>query len=142
MKYENLQNNKHAEKWTEEETVKLMEKALESINEECYFLAEVAVACGVYRELFWYLCQKFKDNPTVFNLIKGMYTKCEAIIIRQAASKKIDTTVGIFALKVYHGFVEASKLNIGDADGEKIQSPEWLNTLSFEQLKELAGRKE
>ena len=102
-------NNKNAEKWTEEKAIELAQLAESKVSVNCYFIAKIAQECGVYRELFHYLMNKFNDNEIVFNSLKRMYNKAETIIWEKSAEGKIDKTIGIFALKSLHGLFETSK---------------------------------
>jgi hypothetical protein len=102
--------NTNAEKWTVEKARKLSEKALEAVSDDCYFIASIAEKCDTYRELFFYLMNKFNDDEIVFNTIKRMYNKCEAIIWDKSAKGEMDKTIGIFALKSLHGLMETSRL--------------------------------
>jgi len=108
-------NNKNAEKWTEEKAVELAELALSKVGPKCFFIAQIAEECNVYRDLFTYLMRKFNDNEIVFRSLKRMYNKAEAEIWKQSADGRIDKTIGIFALKSLHGLFETSKQMI-DAD--------------------------
>ena len=56
------ENNKNAEYLTEEVALSILDKANEVINDECYFLSDVAVKCDTYREQFNYIAKKFKHN--------------------------------------------------------------------------------
>ena len=102
--------NTNAEKWTIEEARKLSKKAFDAVDDDCYFIASIAEECEIYRELFFYLMNKFNDDDIVFNTIKRMYNKCEAIIWKKSANGEMDKTIGIFALKSLHGLMETSKL--------------------------------
>ncbi len=102
--------NTNAEKWTVEKARKLSEKTLEYVSEDCYFISSIADKCDTYRELFFYLMNKFNDDEIVFNTIKRMYNKCEAIIWDKSAKGEMDKTIGIFALKSLHGLMETSRL--------------------------------
>lgn len=105
-----VKGNKNAEKWTVEEARKLATKAFDAVDDDCYFIASIAEECETYRELFFYLLKKFNDDEAVFNTIKRMYNKCEAIIWKKSANGEMDKTIGIFALKSLHGLMETSKL--------------------------------
>ncbi len=105
-----VKGNKNAEKWTVEEARKISQKALDAVNDDCYFIASIAEECEIYRELFFYLMDKFNDDEAVFNTIKRMYNKCEAIIWKKSAEGDMDKTIGIFALKSLHGLMETSKI--------------------------------
>lgn len=104
------EGNSNAEKWTVEAARDLAQKALEAVSDDCYFIAAIAEECETYRELFFYLVNKFNDDEVVFNTIKRMYNKCEAIIWKKSANGDMDKTIGIFALKSLHGLMETSKL--------------------------------
>lgn len=117
--YEGLKDNKNAEYLTEEVALDIIEKANDVISESCYFLSDVADKCGTYREQFNYIAKKFKDNYTVFNAIKRLTNKCEAIIVKKTASSDINTALGIFILKSYHSLIETSKLQHEGGDADK-----------------------
>ena len=104
-------NNKNAEKWTQEKTLELVQQAYEAVTDDCYFLSDVADKCGVYRQLFDYLMDKFNDDPVVFDTLKRLYNKCEATVTKNTAKGDIVPSLGIFILKAYHGLFETSKLN-------------------------------
>lgn len=102
--------NKYAEWITEEEALNIINKATDVIDEDCYFLSDVADKCGTYREQFNYIAKKFKDNKEVFNTIKRLTNKCESIVVKKTASGEINTALGIFILKSYHSLIETNKL--------------------------------
>ena len=54
--------NDYAEYITKEYALELLDKANEVINDECYFLSDVAVKCDTYREQFNYIAKKFKKD--------------------------------------------------------------------------------
>lgn len=102
--------NKHAEKWTKQATLELLAKAAQAIGDKCYFLSEVAVAVNQYPQLFSFLAEKFDDDADVFEAIKALYAKCEAMITRKTADGDIVPSLGIFILKAYHNLIEVSKV--------------------------------
>lgn len=108
--------NKYAEWLTEEEALNIIEKANEVINENCYFISDVADKCGTYREQFNYIAKKFKDNKQVFNTIKRLTNKCESIVVNKTAKGEINTALGIFILKSYHNLIETSKTQLEGGD--------------------------
>ncbi len=122
-----VKGNKNAEKWTVEKAREISQKALDAVDDDCYFIASIAEKCEIYRELFFYLMDKFNDDEVVFNTIKRMYNKCESIIWDKSAKGEMDKTIGIFALKSLHGLMETSKLitdqkinNIEQATDEEL----------------------
>ena len=106
------EGNKNAETCTIEEAYLLVELALESIDEDCYFLSSVAEKCGTYRQKFNYILEKLNNDKVVFNTIKRMYNKCEAIVMEKTAKGDIVPALGIFVLKAYHGLIETSKQQV------------------------------
>lgn len=119
------ENNKNAEWLTENEAIKILDKAESFINDECYFLSDVADKCGTYREQFNYIAKKFKDNRIVYNKIKSLTNKCESIVVKKTAVNEINTALGIFILKSYHKLIETSKLQHEGGDKDKpIQTTE------------------
>lgn len=126
--YEGLKDNKNAEWLTEEEALKILDKANEVIGDDCYLLSDVAVKCDTYREQFNYIAKKFKENKTVFHSIKKITNKCESIVATKTASNEINTALGIFILKSYHGLIETSKMQHEGGDKDK---PLQVNTISL-----------
>lgn len=117
--YDNLTDNKNAEWLTEDEAIRILEKAESVISNKCYFLSDVAVKCDTYREQFNYIAKKFKNNKTVFNTIKKLTNKCESIVVKKTAEGDINTALGIFILKSYHSLIETSKLQHEGGDEDK-----------------------
>ena len=113
------ENNKNAEYLTLEVAKSIIDKANEVINDDCYFLSDVADKCDTYREQFYYIAKKFKDNQVVFNSIKRLTNKCESIVVKHTASGKINVALGIFILKSYHSLIETSKLQHEGGDKDK-----------------------
>jgi hypothetical protein len=116
------QGNKYAETITKEVALELAQKALAAINDNCYFLSEVAEKCETYRTKFNYVLEKFKEDEEVFDAIKRMYNKCEAIVVKKTAKGDIVPSLGIFILKAYHDLIETSKLNqeVTGKDGKDL----------------------
>lgn len=104
---------------TEEEALKILDKAESVISDDCYFLSDVAVKCNTYREQFNYIAKKFKENKNVFNTIKRLTNKCESIVVKKTACGEINTALGIFILKSYHKLIETSKLQHEGGDDDK-----------------------
>ena len=131
-----VKGNKNAEWLTEEEAIRILNKADEVIGDDCYLLSDVAVKCDTYREQFSYIANKFKQNKAVFNAIKKIKNKCESIVATKTASNEINTALGIFILKAYHGLIETSKLQHEGGDQDKpIQT---VTELTPKQIKALS----
>ena len=130
-----VKGNKNAEWLTEEEAMRILTKAEEVISNDCYFLSHVADKCDTYRDQFYYIAKKFKDNKTVFRTIKRITNRCESIVAIKTASNEINTALGIFILKAYHGLIETSKLQHEGGDQDKpIQT---VTELTPKQIKAL-----
>ena len=115
--------NKHAEWLTKEEALSILEKANSVIGDDCYFLSDVADKCDTYKDQFYYIGKKFSEDKDVFRSVKKMSNKCESIVVKKTAEGKINTALGIFILKSYHGLVETSKIqHEGGDDDRPIQS--------------------
>ena len=114
-----VKGNNNAEWLTEEEALKILQKAEEVIGDDCYFLSDVADKCDTYRDQFYYIAKKFKENKTVFRTIKRITNRCEAIVAKKTAANEINTALGIFILKSYHGLIETSKLQHEGGDSDK-----------------------
>ncbi len=114
-----VQGNKNAETVTLQQAIELTEKAISVINKNCYSLSAVAEKCGTYRTKFHYLLEKFNDNEIVFDNIKRMYNKCEAIMTERALNNEANVTMSIFLLKTYHGLIETSKWQHEGGDSDK-----------------------
>ena len=124
-------NNKDAETITLDSAIELCNKALNTVNDECYFISSVADKCDTYRQKFDYILKKYSDNKDVFNTIKRMYNKCESIVMEKTAQGEITPALGIFVLKAYHGLMESSRhYNDHTTKGES------MNQLTAEQLRE------
>ena len=104
--------NKNAEVYTVEDARRIAQEFHDAINSECYFLATVADKVGVYRELIYYLAERFKDDTIVINTIKKAKNKCESIVLHKTAKGEIPQALGIFVLKAYHGLIEVQRQEI------------------------------
>ena len=111
--------NKNAEWLTRDEALSIMDKAISVVNDECYFLSDVADKCDTYREQFNYIAKKFRQDKIVFNTIKKLTNKCEAIVAKKTAEGDINVALGIFILKSYHGLIQTSKLQHEGGDDDK-----------------------
>lgn len=112
-------DNKNAEYLTLDVANAILNKAESVINDECYFISDVADKCDTYREQFHYIAKKFKDNHVVFNTIKRITNKCESIVVKKTAKGEINVALGIFILKSYHSLIETSKLQHEGGDVDK-----------------------
>ncbi len=71
-----MEGNNNAEKWSEEKAVEFMTKAVElSKSREYDFIGEIAKELDSYKDVFFYLCDKY---PKVKRLFSKMKNNCEA----------------------------------------------------------------
>jgi hypothetical protein len=112
-------NNKNAEWLTREEALSIIDRALAVINDECYFLSDVADKADTYKDQFYYIAKKFKGDKVVLRSIKKITNRCEAIVANKTAKGDINVALGIFILKSYHGLIETSKMQYEGGDKDK-----------------------
>lgn len=100
-------NNTNAEVWSEDTTLELLNQIYDYVKvNECIFIGEVLVYFELYRELWSYWSEKFKDNKIVFQTIKKINTLIENNLFQKAANGKIKESISIFALKNNHKWVD------------------------------------
>lgn len=127
------QGNKNAQKWTREEVLSLMNKALKAVNEDCFYLSEVCLACGVYPEWISRMLKKFQDDEIVCQAIKKVQLKCESMITRKTGKGEIVPSLGIFILKSYHNLIETSRVEQEVNLKGSIPIEQWLKMGKEEQ---------
>jgi hypothetical protein len=97
-------NNNNAEKWTHEQAVSFLEKALELSKIEAYdFLGEIAKDLNSYIDVFDYLIEKFPDLKSYKTHIMR---NCEANCFSNSKKGNINTAIGIVNLKSNHGWTD------------------------------------
>ena len=105
------ENNKAAEKWTEETVMPIIERIKEhSKSQDCYWLGSALVHEGLYKEIWAYWKEKFKDNETVFKSIKAVDTIFEDKLFRMALNGTYNATVSIFGLKNNHDWKDKQEI--------------------------------
>jgi hypothetical protein len=98
-------NNLNAEKWNEEDSIELFNKAIELTegNSEYDFIGEVAKELGTYRDVFTYLKDKFESCK---HLYKQLSQNLEANCFSHSKKGEINTAVGIVNLKANYGWTD------------------------------------
>jgi hypothetical protein len=120
-------NNSNAEKWTREDTVSFLEKALNLSKDETYdFLGEIAKELNSYIDVFDYLIDKF---PDLKHYKTHIMRNCEANCFSNSKKGNINTAIGIVNLKSNHGWTDRVA-NDHTSGGEKVNIPiiEWVKT--------------
>ena len=118
MAYESLEDNKNAEKWTLEESIRFMNEALQVCKDEGFdFIGEVASHLDTYREIFAYLKDKFEECKPLY---KRLEQQCESNCFSHAKKGDIVPSLGIINLKSNHGWTDRVD---NTSKGDKIQTP-------------------
>ena len=96
--------NKNAEKWTLDESVKFMELALKTAKtDELDFIGEVASKLDSYREIFVYLKDKFSECKVLY---KRLEQQCESNCFSHGKTGDIVPSLAIMNLKSNHGWTD------------------------------------
>lgn len=99
--------NKNAEKWTEEEAIKIYNEAISLTTgekaKEYDFIGEIARDLGISRDIFTYLKGKFKE---VEHLHKLLISNLEANCFTHVKKGDINTAAGIINLKSNHDWTD------------------------------------
>jgi len=114
-----MEGNNNAEKWSEEKAVEFMTKAVElSKSREYDFIGEIAKELDSYKDVFFYLCDKY---PKVKRLFSKMKNNCEANCFNNIKKENINTAAGIINLKSNHGWSDRIQQDV-TTGGDKIQT--------------------
>ena len=116
---ERLEGNTNAEKWTEEKAIEFMNKALELSKSKDYdFIGEIAKDLDSYKDVFFYLGDKF---PKVKKIFKRIRCNCEANCFNNIKTESINVGAGIMNLKSNHGWTDRIQ-NDHTTGGDKIKT--------------------
>mgnify|MGYP003665132531 FL=1 len=120
--YENLKDNKNAEKWGLEDAKEFFDKAIELSEDkgrDYDFIGEIARELKQYKEIFSYLANKFSELKTPH---KRLISNCEANCFYNGKKQNITPSLAIMNLKSNHGWTDrvdtTSKGN--ELSGEKV----------------------
>jgi hypothetical protein len=104
--YEGLLGNKNAEKYTESDvTTLLVDISNKARKENCYFILQ-AIKHNISKAQFDYFTVKYKDNKTVFGIIKAIQSICECNLVEAMLTGKVKETASIFLLKAKYGYID------------------------------------
>ena len=113
-----MEGNNNAEKWNEEKAAEFMNKAVELSKSRDYdFIGEIAKELDSYKDVFFYLCDKY---PKVKRLFSKMKNNCEANCFNNIKKENINTAAGIINLKSNHGWSDRIQQD-HTTQGDKIQ---------------------
>ncbi len=95
--------NKTAEKWTREQVIPLLAKIeKEAEKASCLYIGTALVAVKLYKEIWSYWKDKFKDDDDVFQPIKRIEQMFEAKLFAGGLKGELNPTTVIFGLKNNH----------------------------------------
>jgi len=100
-------NNRNAEKWNEETTIKKLHEINTYIakNPKIYTLSGALFHSGIYLSWWSYISNKFRYNTFVFGAIKRIELILEARIVEDTLNGIIKShSFAIFLLKNKHGY--------------------------------------
>lgn len=142
---EKLKDNLNAEKWTEEKSIEIFNRAVELSKEpftytvygskivgnKFHFIGEIASELDLYRDLFLYLSKKFSKCKELSNVLLN---HLEANCFSDSKKGIIKEATAIMNLKSNYKWTD--RLD-NTTDGEKINK-----TLSIEEAKSLQKKLE
>lgn len=96
--------NKNAEKWTLEESMNFLNKAIQTAKKKKLdFIGEVAQELDTYRDIFTYLKDKFTECKPLY---KRLEQECEANCFAHGKNGDIVPSLAIVNLKSNHGWTD------------------------------------
>ena len=108
--YESLRGNKNAEKWTENEVIGLLSAIYDKVKaENCYFVLQ-AIKGKLTKAQWDYFVEKYKDNQSVFGIIKNIQATCECNLVEAMLTGKVKETGSIFLLKAKYGYIDKQQI--------------------------------
>jgi hypothetical protein len=113
---EKLKNNKNAEKWSEEDAIVFMSKAIELSNDKIKkydFIGEIARDMGSYRDIFTYLKDKFKSCKVLYNILSS---NLEANCFSHGKSGDIVPAMAIMNLKANYKWSDRVETTLQGGD--------------------------
>ena len=116
--------NKNAEKWTLEESKKLLNDVYNYVhdNDDCCSISEACANLGWYEELFVYIQNKHESID--FKPIKKAKEIVKQRLIKKGLNNEHNATMSIFILKNNHGMDDKTKVE--HSGGVKGFLPEGL----------------
>lgn len=124
--YDNLKDNKNAEKWTFENSLKLFEDCLSTSSDKSLdcndFIGEVAQYNNTTLSTLDYLKGKFVELESIYKDIKS---NCEANCFRNGKKGDIVPSLAIMNLKSNHGWTDRMD-NTTKGNAINIKPIEWV----------------
>jgi len=106
--YKFMEDNKYAEKWTLDTSIKFLDESLKTLQDspDMNFIGTLAVKMGIYREIYPYLLNKFGHNHHVFNTLKQINSIIESRLVEKGIKGDTNPTMTIFTLKNNHSWTD------------------------------------
>ena len=116
--------NKNAEKWSFEESKKLLTEAVEISKQHGFdFIGEVAKAQDTYYDVYGYLADKFEELKP---LLKQIKRNCEVNCFSDAKKGNIVPSMAIMNLKSNHGWTDRVETDV-TTKGKEINNTPVVN---------------
>lgn len=114
--------NKFAEKWTEETVMPFLNKIEDRASSPaCYYITQVLVEVGLYKDIWAEWKRKFNENKEVYRSIKRIDSIFEAKLVRGALDGTHNPSVSIFLMKNNHGMTDKQETTLkGDSNPVQI----------------------
>lgn len=101
------EGNKFAEKWTRDEVLTLLwDMELTAKEEDCLYIGTLLVKYNLYKEIWSYWKDKFKDDDEVFQPIKKIEQVFESKLFSGGLTAKYNPAIVIFGLKNNHKWTD------------------------------------
>ena len=110
--YETLVGNRNAVKYSDTDVINLLLDICDKArSENCYFILQ-AIRDKISKAQWDYFLEKYRDNQTVFGMIKNIQAVCECNLVEAMLTGKVKETASIFLLKAKYGYVDRQTVDI------------------------------
>ncbi len=104
--YETLIGNQNAVKYSDTFVINLLlDISNKSESDKCYFVLQ-AIKGKITKAQWDYFIEKYKNEPTVFGIIKDIQSTCECNLVEAMLTGKVKETASIFLLKAKYGYID------------------------------------
>lgn len=109
------EGNKFAEKWTRDEVLtRLWDMEITAKEEDCLYIGTLLVKYNLYKEIWSYWKDKFKDDDEVFQPIKKIEQVFENKLFSGGLTAKYNPAIVIFGLKNNHKWTDQPQATVDD----------------------------
>ena len=108
--------NKHAEKWDRDKVELLLDDMYITAKEKnCYYLGTLLVRYNLYKDIWCYWKEKFKEDEDVFRAIKKIDQVFEEKLFSGALMGDFNPAISIFGLKNNHKWTDQPQPEVIEA---------------------------